>query len=412
MSAPLTHGRRRLTGRDPSESHRASTPLELLYDLTVVVALGIAADQLAHYVAEGHVWAGVAGFAFAVFAICWAWLNYTWFASAYDTDDWVFRLATMTQMGGVVVLALGLEQAFASIDEGGPLDNGVMVSGYVVMRLTMLFLWWRVSRDDPERAPAAHRYMLSLAVAQVGWVVLVPLDLSLAATAIAFVVLILVEMTGPMLAERVSRTPWHPDHIAERYGLLVIITLGEGIIGTVAAINAVVHSEHGWTLDAALVTVAGIGLTFGAWWMYFVCPWPEMLRNDQRRAGVFGYGHLVMFGGLAAMGGGLHVAAYALEGEATIGEVAVVASVAIPVAIFVLALYVLYAVCMGARDRFHLLLLALTGVVLVLAVLLAAAGVGMSVCLIVLALAPIVTIVGYETIGHRHLAAALADLEG
>ena len=51
------------------------------------------------------------------------------------------RLATMVQMVGVIVLALGLEQAFASIEEGDVLDNGVMVAGYVVMRVPMIFLW-------------------------------------------------------------------------------------------------------------------------------------------------------------------------------------------------------------------------------------------------------------------------------
>ena len=62
MSSPpadvRAHRRRRFTGRDPDEDHRASTPLELLYDLTIVVAFGTAADELAHYVAEDHVGAG------------------------------------------------------------------------------------------------------------------------------------------------------------------------------------------------------------------------------------------------------------------------------------------------------------------------------------------------------------------
>ena len=35
-------------------------------------------------------------------AICLAWINFTWFASAYDTDDWVFRLMTMVEMVGVL----------------------------------------------------------------------------------------------------------------------------------------------------------------------------------------------------------------------------------------------------------------------------------------------------------------------
>ena len=51
---------------------------------------------------------GIVGFCFATFAVSWAWINFSWFASAYDTDDWVYRLTTMVQMVGVLVLALGL----------------------------------------------------------------------------------------------------------------------------------------------------------------------------------------------------------------------------------------------------------------------------------------------------------------
>ena len=61
----------------------------------------------------------------------------------------------------------------------------------------------------------------------------------------------------------------------------MIITLGEGIIGTVASLNAVVHGAHGWTVDAALVAVAGVGLTFGSWWMYFALPWGDMLHRHR-----------------------------------------------------------------------------------------------------------------------------------
>src|SRR3954454_19762742 len=118
MVAEPPHRRRRFRGRDPEEDHRASTPLELLFDLTIVVAFGTAADELAHFIAEGHAGSGVAGFAFASFAVSWAWLNYSWFAWAYDTDDWLFRLGTMVQMIGVIVLSLGLPQMFESIDHG------------------------------------------------------------------------------------------------------------------------------------------------------------------------------------------------------------------------------------------------------------------------------------------------------
>ena len=65
MTAAPPHARRRFTGRDPDEPHRTATPLELLFDLTIVVAFGTASDHLSHYVAEDHVTTGVLGFAFA-----------------------------------------------------------------------------------------------------------------------------------------------------------------------------------------------------------------------------------------------------------------------------------------------------------------------------------------------------------
>ena len=95
-----------MRGRDPNEPHRAATPLELLFDLTFVIAFGLAASQFAHALAEGHYANGLLGFAFAAFAVCLAWSNFTWFASAYDTDDWIFRVATMAQMIGVLIFAL------------------------------------------------------------------------------------------------------------------------------------------------------------------------------------------------------------------------------------------------------------------------------------------------------------------
>jgi low temperature requirement protein LtrA len=404
------HRRRRFSGRDPEERHRAATPLELLYDLTIVVAFGTAADELAHYVADAHVGAGVAGFVFAAFAVSWAWLNYSWFASAYDTDDWVFRLATMVQMAGVIVLALGLPQMFASIDRGDTLDNGVMVAGYVIMRVALVFLWWQVSRHDERHRSAAGVYMATIGVAQVGWVALAVIGLPIGTTFALFSVLIALELAGPFIAERRRRTPWHAHHIAERYGLLVIITLGEVIIGMVASLNAVVHGEEGWTVDAALLTIAGVGLTFGCWWMYFAVPWAEPLVRHRERAFQFGYGHLVLFASLAAVGGGLHVAAFRLEGEAEIGSTATVLSVAVPFAIFVAVFYVLYSVLMRAQDPFHLALIAGTAALLILSVVLAAAGASMAVCLVVLTLAPAVTVVGYEMIGHRHIADALDRL--
>ena len=100
--------------RPVDEEHRVATPLELLFDLTFVVAVAQVAAELAHGIAEDHVGDGLLGYLMVFFAIWWAWMNFTWFASAYDTDDVPYRLLTLVQMAGVLVLAAGIPDAFGS----------------------------------------------------------------------------------------------------------------------------------------------------------------------------------------------------------------------------------------------------------------------------------------------------------
>jgi low temperature requirement protein LtrA len=118
-----------MSSRDPDEAHRASTPLELLFDLTFVVAVARAASQLHGALAEGQVGHALAGYATAFFGLWWAWVNFTWFASAYDTDDVPYRLLTLLQMAGVLVFAAGIPAAFQHF------DYRTVVAGYVIMRL-------------------------------------------------------------------------------------------------------------------------------------------------------------------------------------------------------------------------------------------------------------------------------------
>jgi low temperature requirement protein LtrA len=397
-----------MSGRDPQELHRAATPLELLLDLTFVVAFGIAANEFAHQLAEDHVGLGLAGFVFAVFAICWAWINFSWFASAYDTDDWIYRLMTMLQMVGVIILALGLPQMFASISEHHHVDNRVMVAGYVVMRIALVAQWLRAAKQDPQRRSACLTYATVVTVAQIGWIGTILVNTSLVATYAVSIVLVCFEMLGPYLAERrMGGTPWHAHHIAERYGLFTIIALGEGVVGTVASLSAVV-SAQGWSVDAVLVAVAGTGLTFGMWWVYFVVPQSELLHAHRHLSFRWGYLHLVVFGAIVGTGAGLHAAAYYIEHHSKLSAAGTVLWVAIPVAIYIASVYVLYTWLVRAFDVFHALLMALTAVVLVAGVFFADSGMSMANSLLIVMLAPAVTVVGYELLGYRHAQEAIA----
>jgi low temperature requirement protein LtrA len=397
-----------MAGRDPHEAHRVATPLELLFDLTFVTAFSLASSQLAHTVAEGHYAAALIGFGFASFAICWAWINFSWFSSAYDTDDWVFRLVTMVQMIGVLVLAIGLPRMFASIEHGEHLNNSVMVLGYVIMRVAMIFQWLRAARQDPARRRACSTYAIAIAVAQIGWVVQILVDFSLEASLAFGAVLLLIEMAGPVIAERRDGgTPWHAHHVAERYSLFAIIALGEGVVGTLATLSAVVE-EQGWNVDAALVGIAGMGLTFGMWWVYYMLPSAMVLHQHRSRGFIWGYGQMLTVAAIVATGAGLHVAAYFIEHKAHIGPLATLLSVAIPLAVFLGAIYALHYYLVRRFDPLHIWLLAGTAAMLALAVIAVLAGVDMAVCLIILTLAPAVSVVGYEMLGHRHQAEVLA----
>ena len=224
-----------MLGRDTHEKGRAATPLELLYDLAFAASFGAAGNLFAHGIAEAHYGSAIGVFAFAMFAIVWAWINYSWFASAFDTDDWLYRLLTMVQMVGVVILAIGLPAMFKSLHEGGAIDNGVMVAGYVVMRIAMIAHWLRAAHGNPPYRAVAKSYAIVVGSAQGAWVLILLFPLDASGFAIAALFAGAIDVGGPIIAEsrggrRGGMTPWHAHHIAERYGLLAIIALGETVL--------------------------------------------------------------------------------------------------------------------------------------------------------------------------------------
>ena len=391
-----------MSGRDPLEAGRAASTLELLFDLTFVIGFGTAASQFARYLAEGHVAVAVVGFVFGAFAVAWAWMNWSWFASAYDTDDWAYRLLTLVQMIGTLILSLGLPSLFASIDSGEHIDNRTMVSGYVVMRVPMIIQWLRAARADSARRGVCLIYARTIAVAQTGWVALALAPLTLWPSVTLALLLISVEIVGPVLvSRRHGGTPWHPHHIAERYGLLVIIALGEGLLGTMAALSTLFDAS-GWSVDFVLVGLAGVGLTFGIWWSYFLFPSGDLLHHHRARSPIWGNGHIPLLIAVVAVGGGLHLAAYSLGGEAALSPTATILAVAVPVAAYIALVYVLFGALTRALRPMHWWMLAGSMALTVTAVGFVAAGGAMPVGLIVVAAVPWVTVVGQEIEAFRH----------
>ncbi|QKT09009.1 low temperature requirement protein A [Gordonia sp. X0973] len=386
-----------MIGRDPAEEGRAGSNLEIFYDLVFVVAFSVASAQLAHYLAEGHYWTAITGYVLMTFAAIWAWINFAWFASAFDTDDWLFRLLVLVQMIGVAILAIGIPEVFSSIDAGHHPAMTMPVVGYIVMRVGMVAQWLRAGAQSPEYRRTCYTYALVTLVAQVGWIVIAVAPLNLRATLAAAVVCVAIECTGPWVAEtRVKATPWNPSHIAERYATLTVITLGEGVVGTVALLQALIE-RTGWSVQTAILGLAAMGVTFAMWWLYFLMPNGETLREHPERCFPFGYGNMPLLMACAGVGAGLHVVALWIESKAHISNVAIVLCLAVPVAVFCLGVIAMNEYLVRSKSNAAPAMVAAL-VPLAAGVILAALGAPLLLCVVVICLIPVIPVIVVEII--------------
>lgn len=330
-----------MTARSPHEAHRTATPLELFFDLVFVVAIAQAANGLHHAIAEAHAFEGLIGYLMVFFAIWWAWMNFTWFASAYDCDDVAYRLAVFVQIAGALILAAGVANMF---ETRGP--NGAVVAGYVVMRLAAVTQWLRAAASDPERRVTARRYAIGISALQMAWIAM-PFLPQLSGP--GFVILAGLEIAVPVWAESAARTTWHPHHIAERYGLLTLIVLGESILAATLAVQSALASGERLVVLSPII-VGGLLIAFSMWWLYFDRPLHDLLTSF-RKAMIWGYGHYFVFGSAAAVGGGLAAAVDQATHHAKVGGTGAGMAVAVPVAIYLVSLSFLHDTPEYRRTR-------------------------------------------------------------
>jgi low temperature requirement protein LtrA len=348
VSAPAATTRliRPLSPRDPEEKGRVASELELLTDLCFVVAVGQAALALHHGLTSGHAGPAVLGYAMAFFAIWWAWLNFSWFSSAYDNDDVGFRLLTILQIVGVLTLAGGIARFAAGIAEGEA-RFGLIVVGYVVMRVGLVLQWLRAARSDTAHRRTCLRYAAGIVVVQLGWVAFYPATRVEALVLPLFAVLVVCELLVPLWAERPGETTWHPHHIAERYGLFFIIVLGETILSSTLAVQEAFTGQTEHRVAVAGVTLGGVLTVFSLWWLYFSREAAEVLARAQREGShvqyLFGFGHYAIYAAAAAVGAGLaarteHVA----HPEDAHLDLVTSAAVTVPVAVLLVAMWAVH----------------------------------------------------------------------
>jgi len=292
--------------RDPHEAHRVATPLELFFDLVFVVAIASAAAQWHHGLVEGHL-GDLLNFVMVFFAIWWAWMNYTWFASSYDCDDVAYRLLTFAIMAGSLMLAAGIPDLF---DDG---QSGLVVGGYALMRFAMVAMWLRAAAGHPEGRRTALTYAAGIATVQVLWIARLLVE-GRTLLLVSFFALVVLELLVPVVAERHGITPFHPHHIAERYALLTLIVLGEVVLAAVQAVQGALGV--GARAGLLPIVVGGLLVVFSMWWLYFRREHAGLFEGSIGSVFLAGYGHYLVFASVAATGAGLAAAVDLVQGQA------------------------------------------------------------------------------------------------
>jgi low temperature requirement protein LtrA len=287
-SPPIAHGRGPwLRYREETSGARRASWLELLFDLVFVVAVA----ELAGRLHDDPTGAGALAFAGLAVPVVWAWMNVTFYADQFDTDDVPFRLAVFAAMLAVLVLAGGLDSAGTGF-----------VLGYVALKVLMVALYARagLAEDDPEARVFCVACVAAYAASGVLWAASLALDAP--ARQVLWALGLAIEIGTPAIGPSVfARMRVHLHHIPERFGLFTIIVIGETVVVSALGVDE-------WRTASALVAAAGLALVCGVWWLYFDRQEEIHLRPTIRPNLVFIYGHIPLLAALNAAAVGVEFA--------------------------------------------------------------------------------------------------------
>ena len=224
-------------------------PLELFFDLVFVLAL----TQCTALMAKQPTWEGLAKGLLVLAVLWWSWGGYAWLTSTLDPEEGAVRIVMFGAMAAFLVAALAVPEAFDD-------SAAVFAGAYAAVRIAHLALYALASRDDPN----LRRSVALLAMSSAVGVALI----AVAATAdgwaqgALWALAIALDYSGPYFF---GVEGWRivPAHFAERFGLIVIIAIGESIV----AIGVGAEGEVG----AGIVAAAALGTVVAAalWWLYF-----------------------------------------------------------------------------------------------------------------------------------------------
>ncbi len=283
---------------ESDSGERRATWLELFFDLVFVVAIA----QLAHFLHHELTWAGIGGFAALFVPVWWLWIDFSYYADQFDIERGSYGYTMLGVMFGIIVLAMTIPNAL----HGG---SAAFATIYAALRLVIIVLYIQAWRLVPQSRELTARYTISFSIALVLWLIsiFVPEPIRFVVWGIALFIEI---SNGPITYVTIRSVPAQVSHMDERFGLFVIIVLGEAIV---AVATGVAGTQ--WQWQAILTGLGGFIVAVSLWRMYFeradssVINWA--LRGNKQallRSYVYGYSHFFVFAGIVATGVGIQSA--------------------------------------------------------------------------------------------------------
>ena len=275
-------------GDQPQE--RTVGPLELFYDLAVVVLVA----QAAHHLVGHLTWRGLGEFV-VVFTLVWiAWINGSLHHELHGHDDARARNTFLVQI--LALVAMG-----AFIPEAGGARGPAFAVAAGVLFAVLAVLWLLAARGDrPEYRRSSRLFVTGTAACAVllAGTALLPVRARMAAWGLldaaylaGFAAVILTATATVAAALTIT------DALIERFGLLTIIVLGETLTGVVTGLAG--QPISALTLSVGLVAVV---VGFGAWWTYFDFAGHRHPTPKRSAALLWMLGHLPLTAAVAAMG--------------------------------------------------------------------------------------------------------------
>lgn len=234
------------------DDEAGASSLELFFDVAYVWVV----YELAQAFLGNLTWAGL-GVLIGLYSAVWfSWVGYTLYANRFAADDIVFRLAKLVATGAIAGCAASAGGA------GG--DQAVPFAiCYAVGMAVLTLLHVRAWRHIPQARPTISVYVATNGLSALLWIASIPA--SGVARPVLWAAGVLVGVIGPAIATLRGRTiPLHVEHLPERFGLLVMLVLGESVGGVARGLH-----DAKWQTASVLVAAAGFLIAAGFWWCYF-----------------------------------------------------------------------------------------------------------------------------------------------